>query len=134
MNQKRGVGALREGCRRKTLNRFLENYIKSCHKTEEAEDSTSRSKKKSGRFPNLAGFCRYYKVTLEDVERLSAEFPEEIAVIYAVLEDEALNSGLPPAVLSAYLKKRLGYDREIGPLGAEQINLRFEHDVYADGE
>ena len=134
MNLKRGVGALREGCRRKTLNRFLENYIKSCRSADEEEKSSSQSKKKNGRFPNLAGFCRFYHISLEDIERLSSEFPEEIAVIYAVLEDEALNSGLPPAVLSAYLKKRLGYDKDAPSCGAEQINLRFEHDVYADGE
>ena len=67
---------------------------------------------------------------------LAKKYPEEIDRLYAILEDEALNSGLPPAVLSAYLKKRLGYDKDTPKNdGAEgQMTIRFEHDIFSDGE
>ena len=56
-------------------------------------------------------------------------------MLYAILEDEALNSGLPPAVLSAYLKKRLGYDKELSDtLSDEHMTIRFEHNIFDDGE
>ena len=140
MNLKSGVIALTESCRRKTLNRILEKYIRSC-KTygtdsngEQMQKATS--KKAIGRFPNVAGFCGYYRISVEDLEKLAKEFPEEIAYLYTILEDEALNSGLPPAVLSAYLKKRLGYEKDErkAPFSSEQMSIRFEHDIFNDGE
>lgn len=139
MNLKSGVNALRESCRRKTLNRILEKYLKSCKSYGANEDScigAKQSKKASGRFPNIAGFCAFYRISIEDLERLAKEFPEEIAYLYVILEDEALNSGLPPAVLSAYLKKRLGYDRDERRIASESdlMSIRFEHDIYSDGE
>ena len=139
MNQKRGVGILTEYCRRKTLNRALEKYIRSCRDfgaDDGCEKTIKASGKKAGRFPNIAGFCAYYRISIEDLERLSSEFPEEISYVYAIFEDEALNSGLPPAVLSAYLKKRLGYEKD-NPLRSDkagQLSIRFEHDIYGDGE
>lgn len=140
MNLKSGVLALTESCRRNTLNRILEKYIKSCktYGIDPDEDQPKKvtSKKAIGRFPNVAGFCGYYRISVDDLERLSKEFPEEIAYLYTILEDEALNSGLPPAVLSAYLKKRLGYEKEErkAPASSEQMSIRFEHDIFNDGE
>ena len=82
--------------------------------------------------PFASGVTNVYRGNLE---ALSNEFPEEINLLYAILEDEALNSGLPPAVLSAYLKKRLGYDKDNGAdeLG-ETMTIRFEHNILDDGE
>ena len=138
MNQRSGVASLRDACRRNNLNRILEKYIESCHRRETSDDEASskkRSKKSGGRFPNIAGFCRYYRVSIRDLDTLSGEFPEEINMLYAILEDEALNSGLPPAVLSAYLKKRLGYDKELSDtLSDEHMTIRFEHNIFDDGE
>lgn len=141
MNQKGGVASLRDACRRNILNRTLEKYIESCQPSEEGDDaseSTSRkkrSRKGGGRFPNIAGFCRYYRISIRDLDTLSREFPEEINMLYAILEDEALNSGLPPAVLSAYLKKRLGYDKELSDaISDEHMTIRFEHNIFDDGE
>ena len=143
MNQKSGVASLRDACRRNILNRALEKYIENCRcLTEEQEASATegaaskkRSRKSGGRFPNIAGFCRYYRISIRDLDALSREFPEEINVLYAILEDEALNSGLPPAVLSAYLKKRLGYDKEFSDGSAdEHLTIRFEHNIFDDGE
>lgn len=141
MNQKGGINTLKDACRRNTLNRVLENYIKSCREygnsdSDGSETSRSRAKKSSGRFPNIAGFCRFYKIGIDEFEELSREYPNEIANIYAILEDEALNSTLPPAILSAYMKKRLGYDRDTpsADLSGGQLSIRFEHDIFSDGE
>ena len=141
MNQKGGVASLRDACRRNILNRVLEKYIESCHRTadsgEESQDTPARKRprKCGGRFPNIAGFCRYYRISIRDLDGLSREYPEEINMLYAILEDEALNSGLPPAVLSAYLKKRLGYDKELSDnISEEHMTIRFEHNIFDDGE
>jgi len=139
MNQKCGVTALEDACRRSTLNRTLEKYIKSCREdTEDGLENSPPSKKRSslGRFPNIAGFCRYYQIGIEDIDLLSQKYPTQIDRLYAILEDEALNSGLPPAILSAYLKKRLGYDKDHTQSAASegQMSIRFEHDIYDDGE
>lgn len=142
MNQKSGVQALRDACCRNILNRTLEKYIEGCrtaHCGDDTEVSDTKkkraSRKSGGRFPNLAGFCRYYRVSIKDLDTLSKEFPDEINMLYAILEDEALNSGLPPAVLSAYLKKRLGYDRDASLSELENnVTIRFEHDIFDDGE
>ena len=141
MNQKSGVASLRDACRRNILNRTLEKYIEGCRISDREADEAPDARKKrasrhsGGRFPNLAGFCRYYRVSIKDLDALSVEFPDEINMLYAILEDEALNSGLPPAVLSAYLKKRLGYDRDTSPSELENnVTIRFEHDIFDDGE
>ena len=136
MNQKRGVATISESCRRKNLNRILEKYIKSCRaygSEQDTEQNLRAGKKGHGRFPNIAGFCGFYCISIDDLENLAKEFPDEISHLYVILEDEALNSGLPPAVLSAYLKKRLGYDdRRTTDTG--ELNVRFEHDIFNDGE
>lgn len=142
MNQKSGVASLKDACRRNILNRTLEKYIEHCHRIAEEQDDLAegaskkkRAKKVSGKFPNIAGFCRFNRISIRDLETLSREFPEEINMLYAILEDEALNSGLPPAVLSAYLKKRLGYDKELSdPISDEHMTIRFEHNIFDDGE
>ena len=140
MKQKCGVDIIKEHCRRRTLNRILEKYIKSCRCVDnDGCDGTvtkQPSKKGLGRFPNIAGFCGFYRISIEDLEGLASEFPDEISYLYAIFEDEALNSGLPPAVLSAYLKKRLGYEKDdlSRSAAADLISIRFEHDIYDDGK
>ena len=136
MNHTRGMDELRRICRRGTLQRTLEHYIQACRApAEETEqDTKKRTKRPAGRFPNLAGFCRYRRISMEELAQLSSEFPAEMATLFATLEDEALNSGLPPPILSAYLKKRLGYEREFdSSADGGEVRVRFEHDIYADG-
>ena len=87
-------------------------------------------------------FEKYTKKSLSAVQRaqsLSIEngnqqiYPEHLAL--AVLEDEALNSDLSPTLLSAYLKRRLGYDTPARALAQkDQICISFEHDIIEDGE
>jgi hypothetical protein len=131
-----GAQAFEDACRRGTLDRVLENYVQSCRSTADEEELSAKSSKKrsNGRFPNLAGLCRYYRIGIDDLDAIAKKYPTEIDRLYAALEDEALNSGLPPAVLSAYLKKRLGYDKDIQADGCGEISVRFEHDIYEDGE
>ena len=137
MNKNGGAQAFEKACESGRLESALEKYLKSCRVTDDEDDTQAkRSRSKpAGKFPNIAGLCRYYRISVDDIELIAKKFPTEIARLYAVFEDEALNSGLPPAVLSAYLKKRLGYDKELGAeADAGDICIRFEHDVYADGE
>ena len=138
MNQKSGGEALRLACRRGTIKRLLDRYIRSCCEPtgSKGSDTESKTRREKGRFPNLAGFCRYQSIGLEELFTLEKEFPEEIAILYATMEDEALNSSLSPALLSAYMKKRLGYDKieEKPDAGERQPSIRFEHDIYADGQ
>ena len=51
-----------------------------------------------------------------------------------MLEDEALNSSLSPTLISAYLKKRLGYASDSSAESSEnQLQIKFEHDIFEDG-
>ncbi len=118
--------------------RVLEEYIKSCVSTEENNDSIKAGKKTHGsnilRFPNLAGFCRYFGISMQDFERISKDCPQMASKILTVLEDEALNSGLSATIVSAYMKKRLNYDSSLSPSYPTQLQIKFEHDIFEDGE
>lgn len=135
MPKRIGKERLRAACLHGSARRLLEAYIQSCHESsDELSSDTRRTAKVTRRLPNLAGFCRYLAIGTEDFRRIADEFPDEIAPLFAILEDEALNSSLPPAVLSAYLKRRLGYDREDEELPNEPLQICFEHDILRDGE
>ena len=48
---------------------------------------------------------------------------------------EALNADVSPTLLSAYLKKRLGYEKNAGSEICDgQLRVIFEHDITEDGE
>jgi hypothetical protein len=142
-------GSLEELCENGRLEELLESYLEICA-SQPSEDGAVSSEenqtKKPPRlkskeqpkasFPNLAGFCRFLGVGTGELEMLAAKYPSEHGKILAVLEDEALNSGLSATLISAYLKKRLGYDCTPKPLseGEKQLQIRFEHDILKDGE
>ena len=65
---------------------------------------------------------------------MEREHPEIFGRLRAVLEDEALNATMSPTVIAAYLKKRLGYDKEAPVESESAISVRFEHDIWSDGE
>ena len=138
MKQKSGGERLLSACQRSRAVRLLEKYIQSCQQIPDADGGEAPSGRRSARprhrVPNLAGFCRYLGIGWEEFSRVTEEFPEETQRLYAVLEDEALNSALPPAVLSAYLKRRLGYEREEEELPSDPLQICFEHDILSDGE
>lgn len=107
----------------------LQEYILSCLGDES---------KKGGRFPNMAGFCRHLGVGVEGFRLMMKERQDEYDLLCAVFEDEALNSGLSPTLLGAYLKRHFGYGEKSGNEAAsscelEQIKLVFEHDIDEDG-
>ena len=138
MGKRYGTERLRSACMRGKARHLLEQYVNFCHEQSDALPSdVKRSTKPPRRLPNLAGFCRYLAIGTEDFRRIADEFPDEIAPLFSILEDEALNSALPPAVLSAYLKRRLGYEREDEELSVtttEPLQICFEHDILGDGE
>ena len=112
------------------LPKLIERYLKFCRKAEE---------KKGGRFPNLAGFCRWMGCGLEAAEELRLTHPAEADYLVAVMEDEALNSPvLSPTVVGAYLKRRLAYGEKtataFSPADCGEVRLVFEHDIAEDGE
>ena len=140
MNQKRGIVPVRNACRKGTLGRMLEKYLQRCHQpihdTALAEGKKRGEKAVGSSFPNLAGFCRFVHLGTDELLSLAEEYPDEIDRLLAILEDEALNSAMPPALLSIYLKKRLRYEREDEPTepDATGISVHFEHDILRDGE
>ena len=111
----------------------LEAYLQSCHPTQNED-----RKKTAVPFPNLAGFCRWLGWGGSEMELLKKSAPELYDRICTVLEDEALNSEISASVLTAYLKKRLGYSEsdkvEKSEVESGQLRLIFDHDILSDGE
>ena len=111
---------------------LLEQYVISCN-TEPIKDNSRSSQKAKQGFPNLAGFCRFLHVSTAELEVFGRENPDIYGRILAILEDEALNSAISPTVISAYLKKRLGYDAVKHHTEQGQLEIKFEHDIFEDG-
>lgn len=108
---------------------LLSEYLRACH-----GNSPGKS---VGSFPNLAGFCRFLGVGTADSDRLRNAYPDLFDRVATVLEDEALNAVLSPAVLAAYLKRRLNYgdkaDEILTDAACGEVRLVFEHDIGEDG-
>ena len=133
-------------CEMGILLKLAEEYIIFCHTSENKEgeeicENSSKKRKsaqKSTIFPNVAGFCRYFGIGAQKYERLSKKYPEEFEKLSAIFEDEALNSEISASLLTAYLKKRLGYGEnektEKSEVETGQIRLIFDHDILSDGE
>ena len=128
-------------CRRGILEHVLEEYVAFCQappQNRSSEDAPNEKRTKAHlanpicRFPNIAGFCRYLGASPEEWQKAEESFPLECGRIRAVLEDEALNAALSPTVLGAYLKKRLGYEKD-GEISGS-VSVYFEHDILSDGE
>lgn len=116
----------------RTLLILLNEYINECQAATQAKGSSSR-------FPNFAGFCRFCCFGENDLEEISKEFPKEYGFMCSVFEDEALNSDIPTAIVTAYLKNHFGYGEKSSKsdetkVDSGQIQLVFEHDIFADGE
>lgn len=110
---------------------LAERYILYCR-----EDD---GHKKHSRFPNIAGFCRFLGISSEQLEHMKENYPDSYSALCLIFEDEAYNADVSASVLSAYLKKRLGYaERETSPDSnvcvPGPLKLIFEHDIRSDGE
>ena len=110
----------------------LEHYLESCRPPPNADP-----KHPGGRFPNIAGFCRWLGCGVSEFDALKLSHPQEADWLTAVMEDEALNSQLISAtLLGTYLKRRLGYsDKTEAVSGTDcgEMRLIFEHDIAEDG-
>lgn len=152
MNSDQTQDMLEESCKNGSIYDRLKNYLSDCARPKENESSglsdehsnaksdanSKRTKQKSSQksvFPNLAGFCRYLGISTGEFEKLTYKYPLQHGRILTVLEDEALNSEMSATLLSAYLKKRIGYDSsQQNPCREEGIQISFEHDIFEDGE
>ncbi len=129
--------SLEAACRNGEIFRLLEEYIRSCYENcDSSEEEAKRSAKKAKRrFPNAAGFCRYCKIGEGEYECLAEKYPLEFERIQAVFEDEALNSEVSPTVLSAYMKKWVGYEKSPKTQVCDgQLKIIFDHDIMEDGK
>ena len=115
-------------CRAHELPLYAEKYVNSCKNG--GGDSFER-------FPNVAGFARSLGIGVDLLRRVRRRYPEQYDAVLALLEDEALNCGKSPTILSAYLKERLdfGEKKEGGASesGAERLKIVFEHNISEDG-
>jgi hypothetical protein len=102
-------------------------YISLCR-----SEVTGKSKT---RFPNFAGFCRYLGVGVEALEDVFKGYPDSYGVLCAVFEDEALNSEISPTILTAYMKKWIGYEKNQKTQVCDgQLKIIFDHDIMEDGK
>ena len=95
---------------------LAEAYIKHCIENQ--------------RLPNLAGLCRYLDISVETFGQLPESYHEQVAKIRDALEDEALNSKMPPSLLGSYLKRLLGDESNADG----ELVVVFDHDADTDGE
>lgn len=142
MTEEKSPELVEYACEHGLLEKLLDEYIIFCceeGKKEDLPDEKHKSKSKgSERFPNVAGFCRYFGIGQGRYLRLAKKFPDEFEKLSAVFEDEALNAQISPSLLTAYLKRRLGYGEEDNKQHSDveigQMRLIFEHDILSDGE
>ena len=123
-------------CKNDVFNKIVEEYVLFCRdQKEEPDGKLKKGVKQRGRFPNVAGLCRYLGIGDSDFERLRKKYPREVERACAILEDEALNSDVSPTVISAYFKRRLGYDKQGGgEICDGGLRVIFDHDIIEDGE
>ena len=129
---KRNTNPLIRAVKQKTLLALLTDYLDAC------ASGDPSAKKKELRFPNRAGFCRALGCGLGAFSQFSDAYPHYADWIRAVFEDETLNASLSPTLLTAYLKRRLGYTEKNKADETEAdcglMRLVFEHDITEDGE
>lgn len=112
------------------LSAKLTEYLDLCRNADAGQ-------KNRNAFPNLAGFCRYLGCGTAAFDEFQSADPDLADWLRAVFEDETLNLSLSPTLLSAYLKRRLGYAEKTKAeeVAAEcgEMKLVFEHDILEDG-
>ena len=92
---------------------------------------------KKPRLPNICGFFRWLRLGAIALDKLKRAYPEKFRTLLMLFEDEALNSELPPSIISTYMKQSFIKDdcgqsearEECGP-----ITLVFDHDIKLDGQ
>ena len=102
----------------KKLLAAIEEYIEDCR---------SKSETKKPIFANVAGFCRFSGMSVNQFMQLKRRFPNDFETAGAYFEDAALNSGATATLVGIYL-------RQYGFWGAPvETEVSCDHDIYADG-
>ena len=113
-------------CQKGRLIKMAEKYISFCLDAQQ----------KKPRLPNVCGFFRWLKLSSLALDRLKRAYPEKFRTLLMLFEDEALNSELPPSIISTYMKQSFARDTDSGV--AEEncgpITLIFDHDIKLDGQ
>ena len=81
------------------------------------------------RLPNISGFFRWLKLSAAARDYFKNVYSQEYQTLNMIFEDEALNSSLPPSIVSAYIKQYFSSENE-----PREITVAFEHDIKRDGE
>ena len=134
---------LSDACRKGVLGELAMAYLRECEagrvRSDAGEKEAGREAARSaqppvGRFPNVAGFCRYLGVSISELDTVRREYPEAVERVLTILEDEALcnRGGVAISLLADYLKKRLDWGER--SQGGEEVKVVFEHDIRRDGE
>lgn len=111
-------------CEKRSPERKAEQYITFCLSSDPP------------RLPNMAGFFRWMKLSAEARDHFKTAYPEIYRTVKMIFEDEALNSPLPPSIVSAYMKQLFSDDDGESVTNEEStgLTLFFEHDIEHDGE
>ncbi len=105
-------------CSEAEFSRKLRAYIKYC-------DGEPQ------RLPNVAGFCRFCKITREDFAQTKQVYPLCYDVALSTFIDEALNrKALNTAATMTFLLEQLSTPQESAK---GQIRILCAHDPYEDG-
>ena len=121
---RKGIKTVDEFCRNGSPEMLAEQYINFCLNEERP------------RLPNISGFFRWLTLPAAAKDHFIHTYPESYRTVRMIFEDEALNSPLPPSIVSAYMKQY--YSDAGNPKDdseqSEGITLIFEHDIFHDGE
>lgn len=114
-------------CDKGRLIKMAEKYILACLDTE----------RKKPRLPNICGFFRWLKLSAAALDRLKSLHREKYRTLLMIFEDEALNSELPPSIISTYMKQSFMRQDEDDEGTSEKscgpLTLVFDHDIDIDG-
>jgi len=120
-------------CQRNTMSELAEQYINFCLCTDIENDSKHTRRV---RLPNICGFFRWLRLSASALDKLKRDHREEYRTLQMIFEDEALNSSLPPSIISTYMKQSFSSrtdDEGMGESSCGPITLIFEHDIDHDG-
>ena len=118
------------------ISTVMEDYVSLCFThSEEIPVSSQKRSAKHPPLPNLAGFCRYLKTDVDTLVKVGKDYPAEYGMLMAILEDEALNSDASSTLITAYMKRRLNYEKLSPDVSLPTSpTVTFEHDIFSDGE
>ena len=129
MAEKKDDNSIIDGiCIKGSLIRMAEKYIKFCLTANEDRP----------RLPNICGFFRWLKLGACALDLLKQKYPDKFRTLQMLFEDEALNSPLPPSIVSTYMRQQaftdLSENGQTADKEGENITVVFDHDIISDGK